>query len=459
MTNDGDQTPHKALGAFAALTLSASAFAAENTPSEKIFNQLGIRDAGAALEVLYHSGTLTEENLWANLKRAKIENPETIWRHQVTILQEKIAKGQYDDASKIFFGGSLGAGDKAASHEIILSPMDAKRFLVAQTQEVFGRKEGVERHDAFGVPADKEVDEAHMKAALSKLGLIDRIDPKGDENIVLIPGASVHGLIARDVYVSEMIGKAILKPDSVIITAGDRPLTEGLDSLDVTKIDTIAELHASGSSFEAKRKILLASEDREKSDIFAELQNAISKDYDARQLIYQAKIKGVDDWDKFSPLNETGASVYLINKLGIEGNWIVTHTPKYEDGRRPDTNSTASTFAKYYFDEIYKESAPNKITIAANQPYSERQAESYKRALAKEAEERKIPKSSYEVSFCGFEYNHGDAKRPLSEFAALVAEKAKNDPGLNLEGLMFRGREEVSIGDMPSLGEVASEAE
>lgn len=454
----GGHVRNKSLVTSAVFVAVMAGTTASASPSIQIFTDLGIKDGGAALEALYHSGTLTKESLWANIKRAKIEKPEEIWLHQVTVLQEKMAKGEFDKAAEIFFGGSLGLGDQSAGHELILSPMDAKRLLIAQAQEVFGRKEG-QRHDAFGVPADSVVDEEHMNSALTKLGLIDTINPPADANVIVVPGASIVGLIAREIYVADMTRQGIIKPSKIVITAGDRVLTEGLDSLGVAKISEVGNALDVGKDFGEIAKILLAPDVRDKAEIFSELQKTISADYNARQEVYHARIKGFEDWSKFSPLNETGAAIYLLETLGLGGNWEVTHTPQYADGRRPDTDSTAATFAKYYFDNLYSPEGPNKINVAANQPYSERQAEAYKRAIAEEADSRSIDHTFYEITFCGFAYNHGGAKRPLSEFAALVAEKAKGDASIDLAGLMFRGREVISIDDMPSLGDMPAVAD
>lgn len=440
---------------FALAASMSTASAAATTTSQEIFDDLGMSDAGAALEVLYNSGTLTKEKLWENIKRSKIKNAELVWKHQVTVLQEKVATGNYDEAAKIFFGRSLDSEDLDTSHDLILSPMDAKRLLVAQTQELFGRKEGQERHDAFGVPMDTNISQEHLKSALSKLGLIEEINPNQDADIVIIPGASLVGMLARQIWVADMQKQGIIKPTKIIVTAGDRELSQGLDALDPTVISKVADAFKKGAGFEDIRKTLLSPEAEEKEKVFANFTKKLASDYESEKALYHARIKGFDKWGEFSVLNETGATIYLIKNLGLGNEWEVTHTPKYDDGRRPDTESTGATFAKYFFDELYFEGV--KLDVAANQPYSERQAEAYKRALAKEAAERNIDNSSYSVTFSGFAYNHGDAKRPLSEFAALVAEKAKGE-SLDLSGLWFRGREEISIEDMPSISGEATDA-
>lgn len=445
----------KASIAGAASFALAASMATAATTSEEIFADLGIRDAGSALEALYHSGTLTKENLWANIKRINLENAEAVWRHQVTILQERAAKGEFDKAAEVFFGGNIGQEGESANHDLILNPVDAKRLLVAQTQELFGRKEGQERHDAFGVPMDADISQEHLKSALSKLGLIEKINPNKDADIVIIPGASLVGMLARQVYVADLQKNGMIKPTKIIVTAGDRELSPGLDALSPEVIAKVSSAYKEGEGFEDIRKILLSPKVEEKEEVFANLTKAVTSDYGSKKELYHARIKGFNKWEKFSAINETGAAIYLIENLTLGKEWEVTHTPKYDDGRRPDTESTGATFAKYFFDELYFEGV--KLDVAANQPYSERQAEAYKRALAKEAADRNINNGSYSVTFSGFAYNHGDAKRPLSEFAALVAEKAKGE-SLDLSALWFRGREEISIDDMPSLSGEATDA-
>ena len=422
---------------------------------ENACNALGINNPEAAINLLYLSGTLTPKTTWQNAKRAEIAQRETAWSHMLDIMQNELTNGRYDAAANKFFGSNLSWLDCLLGKEELISSRDSLKFLIAQTQELFGRKKGQERTDVFGQPRSDAEIEKEILSALQNLGLIDEIKPKGDEEVIIIPGASMIGLIARIAYAEFLTNIGEIHPRTKVITAGDRDLTVGLDPLSPDKVKMVRMALPTAENFSSIRNILLSPDKpgETKESKFASIVQSIS-DVMLKQTNIEI-IKGVSNWSSFNTLTETGGTYFLIVDLGVdEAKYTITHTPKYPDGKRPDTASTAATFAKYYFDELYKAAGPNTIGIASNQPYALRQNSDYSKAIEKEARDRGIDPKNIKISVFAFKYDHGDAKGPMSELAAFVASQASEYfLKQELKSVMFSSRDEVSTDDMPEVAE------
>lgn len=420
-------------------------------PFEAICKNLGLKNPESALKVLYYSGTLTPESFWANLKRVKASNHEIVWKNSVRILQSIDESGDFQEGAKSFLGDNLSIIERLFGIKPTINTEVGTKLMIAQTQEVFGRKVGQERD----VLKNKNIDNsAEILSSLKDLGFIDSVSPNGGEKIVVIPGASMIGVIARVAYIETLEDQNIIHPTRKIITAGDRPLTSNLDAFDDNKILSTGDALRHKTPFDKIKLILLSKSTTSKESIFQNLLKNLQESYDKNSGQFLELINGAK-MSEFSPLNESGGSAYLLFKMNLgSNNYIITHTPKYEDGRRPDTDSTAATFARYYFDNLYKAGADNQLGISSNQPYVLRQGKSFERAIILEAKARNIDPKDVNISFFGFEYNATDAKGPLSEFAATIAEFGKDFFDVHdLNSVMYRTREDVSTEDMPVLGD------
>ncbi len=288
--------------------------------------------------------------------------------------------------------------------------------------------------------------------------MIEELKPRGDEDVVIIPGASMLGLVARIAYAEFLTIIGLIHPKIKVITAGDRDLTIGLDPLSPDKVLMTKEALPKAKNFSDIRNILLSQDNPgdTKETKFAAICKSISSIFSEQTNIDM--IKGVSDWEGFNPLTESGGTYFLVVDLGLDKDeYVITHTPKYHDGRRPDRASTAKTFAVYYFDKIYKADQTNNIGIAGNQPYTLRQKSDYSKAIMKEAIDRGINPDNIKISVFAFQFDHGDARIPMSEWSAFVASQASAYfSQKELEPLMFSSRNDVDSSDMPPIGEDAS---
>jgi hypothetical protein len=279
--------------------------------------------------------------------------------------------------------------------------------------------------------------------------MIDAEGPQGDENIIVIPGSSLRGVLGKLAYVENLRRRKIINPAKVIVVTGDRDLSEPLDSsLNLYLVDSVKTMLDNGQPFKDLENFL--SQNYKKKP-FSDLTSSINECYDKNHKESHEIIKTFEgDRDKFRPLNETGGSLYLIIKLGLDQNmYCVTHTQKYSDGSRPDTESTAKTLSSHLNKNILENSKEKKIGIVTFQPYIKRQTEIFEFGISSNTNEENL-----DISAFGPKYNFWEPRRAMSEFAGFVFERAKRlFKPQDIEHLKFTHseRNNVNISDMPPL--------
>jgi hypothetical protein len=142
-----------ALIGAAAVFLIAENYKAHNIdlqPYEKTCAKLGIESPEAALKLIYNSGTLSINSIWANIKRAAILNQIDFFNHLCDVLKKLDEYQDFVGASKNLFGRKASYLDRAFGNTTIVTPGESIMFLLSQIQELYGRNKGQERADAFG---------------------------------------------------------------------------------------------------------------------------------------------------------------------------------------------------------------------------------------------------------------------------------------------------------------------
>lgn len=402
---------------------------------------LGIERPDSALQVLYHSGTLTKQTIWANIKRVGVVNDNELFSHIARTLKELDIDQDFTNASYNLFGQEIGVLGSLLGKKPLLSERQALLLIIAQTQELFGRKEGQERSEAFGYLDEAKESKEDLKIALSSLGMLDKKDPRGDEEIIIMPGSALRGVLGKLAYIESLRRNKKINPKKVIISTGDRDLSESLDgSLNLYQVDDVKRMLDKNQPFSDIEYLLAKNYSRAN---FSDLVGEINKLYDEGGEDFVRLIKKYDDNKRpFNPISETGGAIYLLYKLGLDNDiYEVLHSGKYPSGKRPDTDSTAITLKKYFDEKAID--AKTKIGIAAFQPYLKRQTYIFEKHL-----------DNKNISGFGPKYNFWEAKRAMSEFSSYVYERSKkifDKKEIEHLGYNYPERGGINIGDMPSI--------
>jgi hypothetical protein len=453
------------------------------SPFAKAANELGFntpKKQEAFLKISYSAGYLKSENLWQDMCRVKIKDPETKFKYAVGALKK--AGADQDDPAK--FDPKLLR--KALFRGSDIDEKDVMDLMLYMEQHAFNRKAGQERNELTKQSWMEGYKEYYTTAA-KNLDLIDRIKPQKKSYVeAWIAGASRVGVLARIIDLEYAITQNKIQVPYKYTLAGGRELWANLDGIHPTYLEAI--IKARNTDIDKLDISIPVGEDDKRTEegkaYLFELakKNNIALDSETPFTEYQSKEE--------CPAGRFPNRVYpnYVNKDGpklteslMAADLMQTFFPEQassmeivdtaaEPNSRPTTASTARDAAANLVAKIlsgqYGDQKHFDILFESNNPYSERQTLVAQREVDEALRKNGLDKQGYTITVEGVGFScKQDVATVHSEFGALVAEKWKRavddcklrgiEHDRDIKELLFQTKQnDIEVPDMPEFDSV-----